>query len=334
MSEHPTDPAPVPPIGFMPSTRVLWRSSAQLQLELGPRSVVVEGVDVDELDALRHGELSADDIDWAGPLLRAGFLTSGPTHPPATLPSPTDTRLAPDAAALAARFGDQADTVLAARGRRRVAVHGSGRLPTLFAALLAAAGVGGVHVAESGEVTLRDAVPGGLLVSDEGARRTAAAAAAIARAAPGTDTSAGGPQPADLVILATGVPVPRAMTSGLAHAGQPHLVVGVWAGSAVVGPLVVPGRSSCLQCADLHRRDRDPAWPALAAQLGTFTDPQRAPSDVCIVTLAAALTAIQTLQYLDGERPAAFEGTLEVELPDWRIRRRSWPVHPDCLCSV
>jgi nicotinamidase-related amidase len=38
-------------------------------------------------------------------------------------------------------------------------------------------------------------------------------------------------------------------------------------GTGLVGPLVIPGVTSCLRCADLHRSDRDAAWPALAAQL-------------------------------------------------------------------
>ena len=38
-------------------------------------------------------------------------------------------------------------------------------------------------------------------------------------------------------------------------------------GQGLVGPLVVPGVTSCLTCADLHRADRDSAWPAVAMQL-------------------------------------------------------------------
>ncbi|MBB5641857.1 hypothetical protein [Cryobacterium roopkundense] len=34
-----------------------------------------------------------------------------------------------------------------------------------------------------------------------------------------------------------------------------------------IGPLVEPGSGPCLLCVDLHHRDRDPAWPALATQL-------------------------------------------------------------------
>jgi hypothetical protein len=33
------------------------------------------------------------------------------------------------------------------------------------------------------------------------------------------------------------------------------------------GSSLLPERFRCLDCADLHRRDRDAAWPALAAQL-------------------------------------------------------------------
>ena len=48
---------------------------------------------------------------------------------------------------------------------------------------------------------------------------------------------------------------------------DPHLPVRVRDGAGLVGPLVVPGVTSCLRCADLHRSDRDAAWPAVAAQL-------------------------------------------------------------------
>ncbi len=36
-------------------------------------------------------------------------------------------------------------------------------------------------------------------------------------------------------------------------------------GTRMVGPLVVPGVTSCLGCADLHRSDRDAAWRRLIA---------------------------------------------------------------------
>ncbi|THJ71335.1 thiamine biosynthesis protein ThiF, partial [Candidatus Frankia alpina] len=32
--------------------------------------------------------------------------------------------------------------------------------------------------------------------------------------------------------------------------------------------------------------------------------------------------------------PVTAGGTLELPLPDWHIRRRSWPVHPNCPCRT
>jgi bacteriocin biosynthesis cyclodehydratase domain-containing protein len=105
------------------------------------------------------------------------------------------------------------------------------------------------------------------------------------------------------------------------------------AGGGAVGPLVVPGRTSCLRCADLHRRDRDPAWDALAVQLAV---PPRhgAASDVAVAALVGAVAAVHALAFLDGQPTATAGGTLEMHLPDWRLRRRSWPPHPDCRCGA
>jgi hypothetical protein len=43
---------------------------------------------------------------------------------------------------------------------------------------------------------------------------------------------------------------------------------------------------------------------------------------------------LQALAFLDGGAlPATAGGTLELVLPDWRWRRRSWQLHPDCECG-
>jgi bacteriocin biosynthesis cyclodehydratase domain-containing protein len=135
----------------------------------------------------------------------------------------------------------------------------------------------------------------------------------------------------DLVVLAYDHPIDPDHRAALHAYGHAHLPVRLAADHGVVGPLVVPGLTSCLRCADLHRLDRDPAWTALAVQLST---PPRTGS-ASPVTLAATLAAVaagQALAYLDGEQPATIDGTIEQHLPDWRLRRRSWPVHPDCDC--
>ena len=323
---------------FAPATRVMWRSADQVQVEVGARGVIVEGLPDATLDQLFGQPTTGEPLDGrVGNLLnalhRAGFLagdvdTGGPTGS-RTRDQVGSMLLAPDLAALSEQYGEAAPAILAARTDRRVLVRGSGRLPTQIGVLLAAAGIGGVNVAVAGDVVLRDAAPGGLLPDDEGKRQGAAAAEAVRRAAPGVDSGSVAEHEADLIVLTTSAPL-RAIGPG-AERPAPHLISSVWGGRAVIGPLVVPGVTSCLRCADLHRCDRDPTWPALAAQLNVRRA-ERDPNDVLVCTFAAAATAMQAVAFLDGERPSVLEGTLELALPDWRLRRRSWPPHPDCGC--
>ena len=105
--------------------------------------------------------------------------------------------------------------------------------------------------------------------------------------------------------------------------------------SRVLGPLVVPGTSACLRCLDLSRSDRDPAWPLIIAQLAS----QAADPPACDAVLAGAVAAhaaAQALAFIDRGigAVAVADGTLELVLPDWQWKRRSWPRHPRCGCGT
>jgi bacteriocin biosynthesis cyclodehydratase domain-containing protein len=189
-----------------------------------------------------------------------------------------------------------------------------------------------VFVNDTRPVRLHQTLPGGLTPEDEGRPVTAAAAQAVLRAAPDSDTRC--PEPderVDLVVLACDGPVDPDHRDALHAREQAHLVVRLAPDHGAVGPLVVPGLTSCLRCADLHRLDRDPAWSALAVQLASSARGAGA-SPVALAAVVAGVATTQALAYLDGEQPAVIDGTLEQHLPDWRIRRRSWPVHPGCDC--
>ena len=69
----------------------------------------------------------------------------------------------------------------------------------------------------------------------------------------------------DLVVLTDYLVADPRMVRELHSQGVAHLPVRVRDGTGLVGPLVIPGVTSCLACADLHRSDRDAAWPAIAA---------------------------------------------------------------------
>ena len=325
-----------------PAARVLWRTAETVQLELGGRAVVLDGVDHSAVawllgqrgDTDDTGEQSRADLSEAIPALNtAGFLLHPTARPARALPTP---RLATEWAVLRSRFGDHAHRVLSRRRRTTVEIRGTGRIAAVIGASLAAAGVGGIYFTDADDVRLQQCAPGGLTPDDEGERFSAAAVAAVWRAAPDCDTRPVPPggRPT-LTVLTVDSPVDDDVRTALHMHGRPHLVACTWPESATIGPLVLPGSSSCLRCADLHRQERDPAWPVLAVQLST---PSRHAygCDVVLATLAAGMTVMQTLAFVDepAHLPTVVDGTLELRLPDWRVRRRSWPPHPDCDCGA
>jgi len=323
------------------STRVLWRSPHSVQLELGRRSVILDGIDSDTVRELvghpepptRKGaapqEEPTDNLARVrAELRRLGFLVDD-----AGGPAPVAALVA-EQAALRVRLGTRAGAVVASRRAARVVIRGGGRVAPALGALLAASGVGSVAVTGSGPARLRSILPGGLRAQDEGRDYAQASADAVRRAAPRVRTDPPHPDAhPDLVILCTEGPVDGDVRGLLHETGQAHLVVRHAADHLIVGPLVLPGATSCLRCADLHRTDRDPAWSALAVQLAS---PARypPPSDAVLASLTVAVAAMQALAFLDREPPATIEATLELDVPDWRMRRRTWPVHPDCPCAA
>ena len=146
------------------------------------------------------------------------------------------------------------------------------------------------------------------------------------------DLLAGRERRPDLVVL-VGVPDPQ-VGQQLVADGLPHLVASGQEAIGIVGPLVVPGRTACLRCLDLTRTELDPAWPLILAQLaGRQAEP---PACGAVLTASvAALAAAQALLFVDrpGRAGPAWNGTLELELPGWQWRRRTWLPHPDCTCA-
>ncbi|HEY9524598.1 MAG TPA: thiamine biosynthesis protein ThiF, partial [Thermopolyspora sp.] len=139
-----------------------------------------------------------------------------------------------------------------------------------------------------------------------------------------------GARPPDLVVLAPVTPLDGVLAGELAERGVPHLLTAAFEGRGSVGPLVLPGRTCCLRCLDLTRRDRDPAWPAISRQLGGFPVGEVACGTILSAVIAAH-AAGHALAFVDGHETALANGTLDVS-PDWHWRRRSWKPHPQCSC--
>ena len=218
--------------------------------------------------------------------------------------------------------------------RRRaaaVAVHGDGRLAVAVAVLLANAGVGHVDLRLPGVVAEHD-LGSGLAEAHLGRLRRHAVANVLARIDPAVRTTRLYDRHPELVLITDAIVPPPELVAELMADGVPHLPVRVRDGTGIVGPRVVPGRSSCLRCADLHRTDLDPCWPRVAGQLiGRHQRP-----DLGAVQASAALAVAQAMRVLSpGETaPPAWNATLEIDAFDARVRRRGWPAHPACGCGA
>jgi bacteriocin biosynthesis cyclodehydratase domain-containing protein len=133
----------------------------------------------------------------------------------------------------------------------------------------------------------------------------------------------------DLTVVASDtVEVDRMVADDLVRADQPHLVVRSTGAAVVVGPLVVPGRTACLHCTDLSRRDADRSWPALLDQLTRL----RLPTSPTLGAWAASVTVTQAVAYLRGRTPEAWGSTIELADSDLLTRWRAWSAHPGCGC--
>jgi hypothetical protein len=228
------------------------------------------------------------------------LIAAGYVQPAASLAAPIPS-LAGEAAALAlqtrSRIGQPPDItaarILRRRAASRVLLTGSGRLAAPIAVALAAAGVGQIHPELSGTVAAEEVTGGPLTAADAGRPRAAAVVSALARTAPAV------------------------------HTGD--LRRGLREGVPAVGPYVPATGAPCLNCIDLHRRDRDPGWTG-------FLPATAEPCAVATVLAATALATAESLAVIDGDIPQTRGVTIEVHSPGV-LRRRTWHPHPSCRCA-
>lgn len=221
-----------------------------------------------------------------------------------------------------------ADRVLAARAAAHVLVTGDGPLLPGVTSTLAAAGVGRLSIAASGTVLAEDV--GTFADLDRGHPRAEAAVRAVHRVAPDVRCTPRPPQGrVDLVVLTDALHPEHGSST------TPHLQVRLIDGLGLVGPLVLPGRTACLRCLDLHLAAGDPCWPTVAADLAGRVGS----AGPATVAATAALAAEQALTALDavvaaGPAPPTLDGVLELDVRRGTLRRVRWPAHPRCSCGT
>ncbi len=327
---------------------LVWRDPDTLQIGIDPRrAIAITGMagagpliglldgSRDEAQVLAAAQQRGVPQDVAGRVLTL-LLTAGVLQdfPAATLRGLADgprARLAPELAAASLAHGDTdgGARVLARRQLASVRVLGTGPVGSCLAGLLSAAGVGRVTCSGPAADGRGTTGPAGHGPASHGpAAEGPGAEHVTGHAATGHAASGGRP---DLAVLTSSYP--PELATALLRQRIPHLVACASEAIGAVGPLVLPGRSACLNCVQLARTDRDPAWPFILAQIAG-RDPQPPACDATLGTAVAAQAAGQLLTFLDRAAAGAVtNGTLELVLPGWQWRRRTWLPHPACSCG-
>ncbi len=329
-------------------TRVIQREKNCVQIGTDPpRTVLIRNAPAEAAavlggldggrtvaELLRTHRQAPQDARWCGlleQLLAAGVLLPVEHPERAGTPLTVGAHLTDERAALTHRHGHAAAArILQARDDALVVVRGEGDIAFSITAHLAAAGIGHLH-----HDPVTRTLPWSADASQPDRPHPDEAAAAARRSADlrsrfpalRLHTPAAHQHPTAVVL--TRSPPDLGLAAGYSRAQVPHLSVAAGAARVVVGPFVLPGRSTCLSCVHRHRTDADPGWPAVAGQLGALA--HGAPA--ALVAAAVCLAVGEVLEHVDGMKPPQTVcGTLEWRLGDIGPRRRSWFQHPDCGC--
>ncbi len=113
------------------------------------------------------------------------------------------------------------------------------------------------------------------------------------------------------------------------YAGNVHLPVRIHHARAAIGPVVIPGRTPCCRCLSLHARDRDAAWPAMAAQWRSWSS--SVPPDRLLTRRTALETVTVVREWIDtaGDQPTY---RVHLEVPRMIARSEQLLAHEACGC--
>lgn len=110
---------------------------------------------------------------------------------------------------------------------------------------------------------------------------------------------------------------------------QNHLLVNFIGDSILLGPLVIPGKSSCVNCLFLHRKDKNRLWPAVALN---FDNSPRFIGSPQLKT-AANFAARVISNYVTNNGINLQDQILEINLKEFFFELRDLAPHPKCGCK-
>ena len=116
----------------------------------------------------------------------------------------------------------------------------------------------------------------------------------------------------------------------LMQEGIEHLCALVTPFGAHIGPYVIPGRTPCFHCIELHRSERDSYWQQVATAL--FID-RTERVGLAQAFFTVAILESYLLRLLNGEVPHdLLSQSATYSLATQGEVKHIWGFHPDCSC--
>ncbi|MBH0131295.1 hypothetical protein I6E56_13105 [Salinibacterium sp. NK8237] len=141
----------------------------------------------------------------------------------------------------------------------------------------------------------------------------------------------------DLAVIVGHFVIPPSVHSHWLRRDIPHLPVVITDSAAEIGPVVTPGITGCLLCIDLHRRDADPSWPAIATQLMGRTSLAQTPTLVAEAAGEASRMALHRLGRIGytvfDQTPADATSSVRIDYATGRRDESLRFRHPECGCQ-
>ena len=157
---------------------------------------------------------------------------------------------------------------------------------------------------------------------------TGRTADAVSRALAAAGHEGGGGHPDLVVIVAQFVVAPELYGTWLRR-DIPHLPVVVLDTAVEIGPIVEPGAGPCLYCLLAETTERDPSWPAIAAQLSG----RESSADTTAVAgeVAPIVARLASARLDDG--PAEIHESIRLDLGSGAMTRRTHEQRATCGCA-
>jgi len=339
----------------------IWRDPTTLQIGLGPSSVSLEHISLEEqqiIEALYSGlvpgqEEALDSVIGSTPgttrelIDRLGLVIENSPSKEIDVFGPWQELAFAEIARASLDYEVNGEMVLAERWQRNIHIDQLDKTGWLLSRALVASGIGAIFSHDDGRVLNTDLGELGYPREKLNQPRIAVAGQELSSFSLGKSDRARivllQSKPKEDVRFSFAVVVGHLALDPTRYArwsnrDVPHLAIVFGLESFEISPVIRPGISGCLNCYQQTKIDEDSSWPVIASQL--LNHPRMRDDSSALLT-STGLAAKLILRFLDlaagfelKDGPMDLSYGYRVNQLDGSITRMNYEKHPECSCQI